>query len=89
VAGRSVRSTPEGGLGSLAPLALLISGRPSELGPFFGHPQPERLISRSSTFRRVMKELDIESHRIGFGRGAEYVWRLKPPNWTRGLDVHG
>jgi hypothetical protein len=36
-------------------------------------------ISRCSSFRRVMKELGIESHRIGFGRGAEYVWRLKPP----------
>ena len=45
-------------------------------------------ISRNSTFRRIMKELSIESHRIGFGPGAAYVWRLKQPAWTRGLDVH-
>jgi hypothetical protein len=50
--------------------------------------EEDQSISRSSTFRRVMRELNIESHRIGFGRGAEYVWRLKPPAWTRGLDVH-
>ena len=45
-------------------------------------------ISRCSTFRRVMKELNIESHRVGYGPGASYIWRLKPPAWTRGLDVH-
>jgi hypothetical protein len=36
-----------------------------------------------------MKELNIESHRVGYGPGASYMWRLKPPAWTRGLDVHG
>lgn len=48
-------------------------------------------ISKSSTFRRVMKELGIESHRIGFGRGAYYVLRVKPPAWSRALElgVHG
>ena len=46
-------------------------------------------ISRSSSFRRVMKELNIESHRVGYGPGASYLWRLKPPAWTRGSDVHG
>jgi hypothetical protein len=46
-------------------------------------------ISRCSTFRRVMKELNIESHRVGYGPRASYIWRLKPPAWTRGLDVHG
>jgi hypothetical protein len=28
----------------------------------------------------------IESHRFGFGPDAEYVWRLKPPAWTRGME---
>jgi hypothetical protein len=51
--------------------------------------QPDQAISRSSTFRRVMKELGIESRRVGYGAGAQYVWGLKPPAWTRGLDVHG
>jgi hypothetical protein len=46
-------------------------------------------ISRCSTFRRVMKELGVESHRVGYGPGASYMWRLKPPAWTRGLDAHG
>jgi hypothetical protein len=50
--------------------------------------EEDQTISRCSTFRRVMRELNIESRRIGFGRGAEYVWRLKPPSWTRGLDVY-
>jgi hypothetical protein len=49
----------------------------------------DQAISRSSSFRRVMKELNIESHRAGYGPGASYMWRLKPPAWTRGLDVHG
>jgi hypothetical protein len=48
----------------------------------------DQTISRCSTFRRVMTELNIESHRLGYGRGASYVWRRKPPAWTRGLDVH-
>lgn len=52
--------------------------------------EEDQEISRCSTFRRVMKELNIESHRIGFGRGAYYVLRLKPPGWSRGpeLGVH-
>jgi hypothetical protein len=49
----------------------------------------DQAISRSSSFRRVMKELNIESHRVGYGPRASYIWRLKPPAWTRGLDVHG
>jgi hypothetical protein len=47
----------------------------------------DQAISRSSSFRRVMKELDIESHRVGYGPGASYVWRVKPPAWTRGLEM--
>ena len=48
-------------------------------------------ISRCSTFRRVMKELGIESKRVGCGPGSSYIWRLKPPAWTRGFEmgVHG
>jgi hypothetical protein len=46
-------------------------------------------ISKSSTFRGAMKEFGIESKRVGYGPGAEYIWRVKPPAWTRGLDVHG
>jgi hypothetical protein len=34
------------------------------------------------------KELGIESRRIGFGRGASYMWRVKPPAWTVDLGVH-
>jgi hypothetical protein len=49
----------------------------------------DQAISRSSSFRRVMKELNIESHRVGYGPRASYIWRLKPPAWTRELDVHG
>jgi hypothetical protein len=48
----------------------------------------DQAISRSSSFRRVMKELNIESYRVGYGPRASYIWRLKPPAWTRGLDVH-
>jgi hypothetical protein len=53
--------------------------------------EEDQEIGRCSTFRRVMKELNIESHRIGFGRGAYYVLRVKPPRWSRGseLGVHG
>jgi len=47
----------------------------------------DQSISRCSTFRRIMKELNIESHRVGYGPGASYVWRLKPPSWTRGLEM--
>jgi hypothetical protein len=39
-------------------------------------------ISRSSSFRRIMRELNIESRRIGFGPRASYRWRLEPPAWT-------
>jgi hypothetical protein len=46
----------------------------------------DQTISRSSTFRRIAAELGIESHRIGFGPGAPYVWRLKPPEWTSCSD---
>jgi hypothetical protein len=53
--------------------------------------EEDQELSRCSTFRRVMKELNIESHRVGYGPGASYVWRVKPPAWTRGLElgVHG
>jgi hypothetical protein len=47
----------------------------------------DQAISRSSSFRRVMKELGVESHRVGYGPGASYMWRFKPPAWTRGLDL--
>jgi hypothetical protein len=47
----------------------------------------DQTIGRCSTFRRIMKELNIESHRVGYGPGASYVWRLKPPSWTRGLEM--
>jgi hypothetical protein len=50
--------------------------------------QEDQEISRCSTFRRVMKELGIESHRVGYGPGASYVWRQRPPSWTRELGVH-
>jgi hypothetical protein len=53
--------------------------------------EQDQAISRSSSFRRIMKELNIESHRIGYGPRAHYVWRLKPPAWSRPseLGVHG
>jgi hypothetical protein len=45
----------------------------------------DQAISRSSSFRRVMRELNVESRRVGYGPGASYVWRLKPPAWTLGF----
>jgi hypothetical protein len=48
--------------------------------------EEDQTIGRCSTFRRIAEELGIESKRVGFGRGASYVWRLKPPAWTRGLE---
>jgi hypothetical protein len=39
----------------------------------------DQAISRSSSFRRVMRELNVESRRVSYGPGASYVWRLKPP----------
>jgi hypothetical protein len=53
--------------------------------------EQDQELSRCSTFRRVMKELNVESHRIGFGKGAYYVLRLRPPTWTQRpeLGVHG
>jgi hypothetical protein len=47
--------------------------------------EEDQEIGRCSTFRRVMEELNIESHRIGYGPYAHYVWRVKPPAWTRGF----
>jgi hypothetical protein len=38
-------------------------------------------ISRSSTFCRMRKELDIDSRRVGFSGGYR-VWRLRPPAWS-------
>lgn len=49
--------------------------------------EEDQEISRCSTCRRVMRELNIESHRLGFGPRASYVWRLKSPAWSRGLEL--
>jgi hypothetical protein len=49
--------------------------------------EQDQELSRCSTFRRVMKELNVESHRIGFGRGAYYVLRLRPPTWTQPSEL--
>jgi hypothetical protein len=53
--------------------------------------EEDQPISRCSTFRRAKTELDIESKRVGYGPGADYVWRVKPPTWTQRpeLGVHG
>jgi hypothetical protein len=56
--------------------------------------RPDEALGQSSTFRRAADKLGIESRRVGFGAGAHYIWRLRPPEWTgaewgRGLGVHG
>jgi hypothetical protein len=35
-------------------------------------------IGRCSTFRRIARELKIESKRTGYRPGTSYIWRLKP-----------
>jgi hypothetical protein len=62
--------------------------RPRCLAKSEGLLEEDQPVSRCSTFRRAKTKLNIESKRVGYGVGAEYVWRLKPPAWTRGLDVH-
>ena len=62
------------------------ASNPKGIGISVGLLRQDQTISRRSTFRRITAELWIESHRIGFGPGAPYVWRLKPPEWTRCSD---
>jgi hypothetical protein len=65
--------------------ALDLQARAREQGLL----KPGQEIGKNPAFRAAKRQLEIESHRKGFGLGASYTWRFKPPEWTRGPDIGG